>query len=188
MHAGAVAMAILGPLGLLLPPRRVSVQNAILGGGAYWGFNQLAHDYTGKSLMVRSNERLSAILGWPDRLPERAERNRALMAQERERRQSALPDEERRAMEAKQLQQPGRGVLGRLWMGSEKDGWKDERLRKEKEALESGKGYADLIMEQIREVWTQTGEKDRKDGQGTAEEGRSRRDNEDQSSKGKERR
>lgn len=49
-----------------------------------------------------------------------------------------------------------RGVLTKVWMGDEKDGWKEKRLDEERKALESGKGYSDLIVEQIWDVWNQT--------------------------------
>jgi hypothetical protein len=38
-------------------------------------------------------------------------------------------------------------------MGGEGDDWKAKRDAKEKEALEEGKGYGGLIMDQIWEVW-----------------------------------
>jgi hypothetical protein len=43
--------------------------------------------------------------------------------------------------------------LGRLWMGDETEGWKERRLEEEKKALEEGKGYTDMILEQIWDVW-----------------------------------
>lgn len=50
----------------------------------------------------------------------------------------------------------GEGVKGlakKIWMGDEKAGWQKRRLEKEKEELEAGKGYGDIIMEQVREVF-----------------------------------
>lgn len=41
----------------------------------------------------------------------------------------------------------------KLWMGSESEGWKERRVREEREALEEGRGYAGLILDQIWEVW-----------------------------------
>ena len=46
-----------------------------------------------------------------------------------------------------------RGIFRKVWMGDEKAGWQERRLEREKEELESGKGYGDLIMEQVREVF-----------------------------------
>lgn len=38
-------------------------------------------------------------------------------------------------------------------MGQEEEGWMEKRLREEQKALEEGKGYSGLIMDQIWEVW-----------------------------------
>ncbi|KAL9086460.1 MAG: hypothetical protein Q9165_007076, partial [Trypethelium subeluteriae] len=46
-----------------------------------------------------------------------------------------------------------RGLLGRIWMGGEGEDWKEKRMEEERRALEEGKGYSDVIMDQIREVW-----------------------------------
>jgi uncharacterized protein YdaU (DUF1376 family) len=46
-----------------------------------------------------------------------------------------------------------RSALGRFWMGDEKEGWKERRLEEERKALEEGKGYMDMIFEQVWEVW-----------------------------------
>jgi hypothetical protein len=52
-----------------------------------------------------------------------------------------------------------RGFLEWVWYGQVGDDWKQKRDQREKEALEEGKGYGDLIMEQIWEVWNWGGKK-----------------------------
>ncbi|KAL8642512.1 MAG: hypothetical protein Q9228_000805 [Teloschistes exilis] len=50
----------------------------------------------------------------------------------------------------------GAGVMGmarRLWYGREGPGWKERRMKEEREALEEGKGYGDLIGDAVREVF-----------------------------------
>ena len=64
-----------------------------------------------------------------------------------------------------------RGLLRKAWMGDEKAGWQKRRLERESEELESGKGYGDLIMEQVREVFPRFGggkggEEEEEDGNG----------------------
>lgn len=44
-------------------------------------------------------------------------------------------------------------VLEKVWYGSEGKDWKAKRDQREKEALEEGRGYGGLIMDQIWEVW-----------------------------------
>lgn len=50
-------------------------------------------------------------------------------------------------------QKKSTGFWHKVWMGGEDENWREERLRKEREALESGKGYFDLIKDQVWEVW-----------------------------------
>lgn len=62
-----------------------------------------------------------------------------------------------------------RGVLDKLWMGNEKEGWKERRIREEKERLARGDGYGSMIMSYVRDVWKgekdgSTGENDDSDG------------------------
>ncbi|KAK4242491.1 hypothetical protein C8A03DRAFT_29250 [Achaetomium macrosporum] len=177
-HNAAIAAAILCPIALLLPTRggagKSMLQNSVLGGASFWGFNQLAHDYTGKSITARSSERWGALLGRSPQeqhqqqenkkgvvrvagLPtERAARNRELMEAERRRRAEA----EGREYKGKDT----RGFWERMWMGGEKEGWKEKRLEEERKAIESGKGYGGLIMDQISEVWGGKGKGDGEEG------------------------
>ena len=45
------------------------------------------------------------------------------------------------------------GLARRLWFGSEKEDWKEKRIREEKEALEEGRGYGGLIGDAVREAF-----------------------------------
>ncbi|KAH8696720.1 hypothetical protein BGW36DRAFT_297703 [Talaromyces proteolyticus] len=58
-----------------------------------------------------------------------------------------------------------RSLPEKIWMGSEAEGWKEKRLREEQKALAEGKGYGDLIMEHIWDVWNwgKTGDQKRFD-------------------------
>jgi hypothetical protein len=143
----------------------------IIGSGSFWGVNQLAYDYTGKSIYTRSNERWARILAAGDPLPEKARQNKALMDAERARREAA-PSEEQRGRTNEQSE---RGLVGNIWMGGEREGWRKRRLQEEREALESGKGYGSLIMDYIRDAWHQ-GLKGRENGEQTAGETRTKRD------------
>lgn len=98
-------------------------------------------------------------------LPEKAWRRREEMRLERERREAALPEEERAALRAarEKKESAQRGFVERFWMGKETEDWKAERARKEKEALEEGKGYGDIIVGQLKEVLT-----GKTDGEGEA--------------------
>lgn len=56
-------------------------------------------------------------------------------------------------VERKRKEEEQKGLLEKIWMGSEGEDWKAKRDRREKEALEEGRGYGGLIMDQIWEVW-----------------------------------
>ena len=45
------------------------------------------------------------------------------------------------------------GLARKLWYGSESEGWKERRIREEREALEEGRGYGGLIGDAMREVF-----------------------------------
>ncbi|KAI9732909.1 MAG: hypothetical protein M1835_003480, partial [Candelina submexicana] len=56
-----------------------------------------------------------------------------------------------------------KGLVEKIWMGDEDEGWKERRIREEKEAIEEGRGYSGLIMDQIWEVWNWGKKSDRDD-------------------------
>lgn len=61
-----------------------------------------------------------------------------------------------KAEEKKRLQERIRmgEVLASATDSRPKEGWKAQRDEREKKAAEEGKGYGDLIMDQIWDVWT----------------------------------
>ncbi len=54
---------------------------------------------------------------------------------------------------AEREEEEKKGLLKKIWMGNEGSDWRKERDEREKQALEEGRGYGGLIMDQIREVW-----------------------------------
>lgn len=64
----------------------------------------------------------------------------------------AVRDEERKKL-GKGGDREDEGVLKKIWMGDETEGWKERRLEEEKKALEEGKSYTDMIYEQVWDVW-----------------------------------
>ena len=61
--------------------------------------------------------------------------------------------EDERVQAAEKEKEKERGLVEKIWMGSEGEDWKAKRDQREKEALEEGRGYGGLIMDQIWEVW-----------------------------------
>lgn len=173
MHYGAWAAVVLGPVALFMPPRRMGFQAVLLASGTSYATNILAYDYTGESIYQRFVRRWDNTVNGG--LPEKALRTQELLRLERERREAALPEAERRRLQEERARKEmaARSPLQRVWMGSEKDNWMEERAKKEKEALEEGKGYGDLIVEQVKEVFSGEGKKDGEDKEdATSEEGK----------------
>ena len=83
---------------------------------------------------------------------ERRERERAL--EESRRKESGRPIDQARENEEKlKRAKQERGMLKRVWMGEEGDDWVEERKRKEREALEEGRGYGGLIFDYVKEAF-----------------------------------
>ncbi|KAI1354974.1 hypothetical protein F5Y01DRAFT_221577 [Xylaria sp. FL0043] len=84
----------------------------------------------------------------------------------KEQKRALLEAYERQRGEGEAQEGPGgvKGILQRIWMGDAAPDWKEEREKREKEALqEGGGGYLGLITEQIAEVWS-AGKKNEEDG------------------------
>ncbi|KAJ4423826.1 hypothetical protein N0V82_001565 [Gnomoniopsis sp. IMI 355080] len=164
LHYASWAVVILGPIALFTPPRRVGLQAVLIATGTSYATNILMYDYTGESIYQRFVRRFQSIPTTYDGLPEKAKRTQELMRLERERREAQLPKAERRRLqeerEKKELAQ--RSLWEKIWMGNEKGNWKEERAKKDKEALEEGKGYGDLIVDQVKEVFSSKKEEDDK--------------------------
>lgn len=89
-------------------------------------------------------------------LPPKAQEMQVRLREEKARREEAGIEETRRKGEElsrREEERRERGLLEKVWMGDEGEDWKEKRDRREKEALEGGRGYWDLITEQVWEVW-----------------------------------
>lgn len=87
--------------------------------------NYLVGDYTGRTIVDRAKFSAAGFMA------ERAE-------------------EKKRVQERRRMGQ----VLESAADSRTKGGWKVQRDEREKKAAEEGKGYGDLIMDQIWDVWT----------------------------------
>ncbi|KAI9711743.1 MAG: hypothetical protein M1820_001888 [Bogoriella megaspora] len=140
----SLAGVLICPTLALLPPRKLDLYTFGLTFLFISSANNVTHTYTGTSIWERIKERSSDSYAWrtgAGRMPtERAREVQRRLREEREER-------------GENVEKKKRGILGRLWMGDETEGWKERRLREEKEAIEDGRGYGGLIMDQIRDVW-----------------------------------
>jgi hypothetical protein len=132
----AIGGVVACPLIMLLPPRKLDLYTFTLGVGFYLSADHLFTVNTGRGLVQQFAP--PKVMDLPT---ERAKEMQRIIREEREKGRQGLQGQEEK------------GILGKLWMGDEKEGWKERRLEEEKKALEEGKGYTDMIFEQIWEVW-----------------------------------
>ncbi|KAI1477916.1 hypothetical protein F4774DRAFT_387198 [Daldinia eschscholtzii] len=187
IHSVALGVTPIALLALFLPPRRLDMRSAILGGVALWGTNQLVADYSGTSSVQRMAQRVGSLSGveLPEKAKEtqariRAERARRAQQQQQQQQEEAklglgvgIGADQKKMLEEHRRKKEERGLLEKVWMGDSDDDWKAKRDQREKEALsEGGGGYWGLIVDQVSEVWNQglkkkddEGEKEGKESQ-----------------------
>lgn len=144
IHNAAIAGAVLTPLAMLLPPRKMDIRFFILAGAFSLSTNQLAYAYTGQSLYGRVGNRFNGVFG--TELPEGAKRTQQLLKEHREREAAHKQEQDR-------LQNKATEVVKDIWMGGEGEDWKKKRAEEHQKAFEEGKGMSDIIMEQVSDVW-----------------------------------
>jgi hypothetical protein len=183
----AYTFLIGAPILIALPPRKLDPLTVLVLCSFGASANHIVQDRTGRSIIDRIDAKISRFHGSLSALPsERAQevQDRLRTARDAQIRQA---EDEKLSAQIKELSDRGdvsvtaeieklkarqaaeKGVVQRVWMGGEKEGWKERRLREEQEALAEGKGYGDLIQEHIWDVWTWGG-KDGKAGEGVKEE------------------
>ena len=130
--------------------------------------NYLVRERTGKGFFGHITAPLAEA---KNEMP--SERALAVQAQLRAARDAQLREGGATGEELEKLrerQKHDKGFVNKVWMGDETEGWKERRIREEQKAFAEGKGYGDLIMEQIREVWP-WGEKKRGDADEQTKDG-----------------
>jgi hypothetical protein len=172
VHNVAFGALIVCPVLALLPPRKMDVYTLMLLFGTGFGANQLTREYSGRSIIQHASMRMQSFSSSSE-LPEKArimqERLRVEKAERNRRMEESLRGElkgSEPAVESKILtaltgrtagekddKKDSLSLVDKIWMGSEGPNWKQKRDQREREALEQGKGYGDLIGEQIMEVW-----------------------------------
>ncbi|KAI9368686.1 hypothetical protein BJX61DRAFT_546292 [Aspergillus egyptiacus] len=176
----AYTFLLASPILIALPPRKLDNFTVLLTASFGISANYLTYQHTGRSIVERLEAKIksssshtpqqSSLLGGlpSERAVEIQEKMRA--AREARLREEGISREEKEKLRRQMLQ--GKGVLERVWMGEEEEGWKEKRLVEERKALEEGKGYGDLIREHIWDVWTwgEKGKEKEAEGEGRKEE------------------
>lgn len=168
-HNVSWALIFICPAIIAAPPRKLDFYTFMLGSAWLMSANQITREKTGQSLpryfltpswayKKAGEEAEGAGLGGHP--TERARQVHEQLKRERERRANDMKELEelkkkQAVREREETDGKEKGVLEKIWMGDETEGWKERRLHEEQKALEDGKGYGDLIWEQIMEVWAQ---------------------------------
>ncbi|PBP17149.1 hypothetical protein BUE80_DR012060 [Diplocarpon rosae] len=172
IHNLSLGALIVCPIIILIPPRKLDIYTVFLTAGFFAGGNELAREYTGKSIASRFGSRVTSIVGQD--LPPKALETQRLLREEKAARAKAAGREDpgqeaegiSKVMEAvwrkeaanrteveSKAKEEEKGLLRKVWYGAEGPDWKAKRDKREKEALEQGRGYGGLIVDQIYEVW-----------------------------------
>ncbi|KAF2689229.1 hypothetical protein K458DRAFT_413525 [Lentithecium fluviatile CBS 122367] len=157
----AIGGAVLCPVIALMPPRKLDLYTFSLGIGFYLSADHLAQQYNGRSLFQQ--------IRWSSpvkELPTEKAKETSRILKKREEAERARRD----ALSGNAGQKEGRPWWNKVWMGEEEEGWKERRLKEEKRALEEGKTYTTIILDQIWEVWSWEKKKGGKENEGETRE------------------
>ncbi|KAK8162443.1 hypothetical protein IWX90DRAFT_243563 [Phyllosticta citrichinensis] len=142
----------------LLPPRKLDIYTYGLGAMTLLSADHLLRWRGGRSGIQYAGR----ALGADTRVAMTPEEYAAM---ERRRAEAAanatsidgLPTEKARAVQEALREQKRKkkeeGMLTKVWMGGEEEGWQEKRLREEREAIARGEGYGDLIKKYLDEAW-----------------------------------
>jgi hypothetical protein len=131
LNASTLAACVLAPIIIALPPRKLDLFTFSLGGAFLASSNYQLRERTGNGYF--------GMMSRP--FIERHERSQRMEHSE----------QGKRLLEETAMPSKNGGIMGQ----ATKEDWKLQRLREEQEKLEEGEGYADMIKDQIWQVWNQ---------------------------------
>jgi hypothetical protein len=147
MRNVCIGGVIVCPLIIALPPRKLDLYSFSLAVGFYLSADHLCTINTGRGLV----QQLMPKSGITDLPTERAREMQKIIREQREKgRQTGVLSGENGPSGGPQE----KDILRRIWYGDQPEDWKERRMEEERKALEEGKGYMEMIFEQIWEVWS----------------------------------
>jgi len=135
----ALVTAVACPLLALLPPRKLDLFTAGLGITTVYSTNYLVRDYTGRSIQQHITGARPPVLARESLQVDEAHAQAADAV--RLERQEALRVSKERAGIAEQVE------------ATKQAKWAKERNQEVQDALDVGKGFGDIIIDQVYEVW-----------------------------------
>ena len=156
LHRAAIFTLIVCPCLAALPPRKFDAYTIGLVGLTGFSGNYLFKESRGHSIWhviggsKAEGMRKDAVGDGDGTLP--TERAREFQRQMKEIREAKALAEGRPLL-TKEVEKGS--IVDQVYYGSEKpEGWRERRAREDQEKLAQGKGYGDIILEQIWDVWT----------------------------------
>lgn len=155
LHNASVIMLVGAPILILLPPRKLDLYTFSLTGAFIASANQLTKERTGAGLLYQlPGARLPpAAQEYHDRMKKREETRRLLDDPSSKAQPTTIEEQLQRRKIEHRAPAGLEKVAKDLWMGGEKEGWKERRLAEEQKKLNEGEGYGSMIVDQIWEVW-----------------------------------
>lgn len=139
LHNTALFALVACPVLILIPPRKLDFYTFGLVGGTLYSANFLIREQTGRSIWqhVSQSRQQHVPMSYSTAPPtEQANLQRELQTAEKE---------------LQRVRQEKESVASQVQ--SQRDAWKAQREAEIKEDVEEGKGFGDMIVDQIWEVW-----------------------------------
>lgn len=154
LHNLSIAMLVGAPVLIALPPRKLDLYTFFLAGSFIASGNHLVKERTGAGLLYQlPGARLPpAAIEYQERMRARDPAQKRLLDESKPQTSTIQQELERRKIEHRQPAGLEK-VAKDIWMGGEKEGWKEKRLAEEQKKLDEGEGYGSMIVDQIWEVW-----------------------------------
>ncbi|KAI4112083.1 MAG: hypothetical protein LQ339_000090 [Xanthoria mediterranea] len=154
-----LTLLIACPLLAVLPPRKLDLYTFMLGAAWVISAEELTLGSSRFQSLSPQQQQLLHASSTSSSKPQDADQHSIPLAAQSQianeiRNSASAPEDLKQRIQERQRKETGvAGLARRLWFGSEKEDWKEKRIREEKEALEEGRGYGGLIGDAVREAF-----------------------------------
>lgn len=154
LHNLSLTMLVGAPILIALPPRKLDLYTFFLAGSFVASADHLVKERTGAGLLYQlPGAKLPPMaLEYQERLRRSEQQQKRLLDEPLPQTSTVQQELEKRKIEHRQPAGLEKAAKD-LWMGGEKEGWKERRLAEEQKKLDQGEGYGSMIMDQIWDVW-----------------------------------
>ncbi|WPG99198.1 Hypothetical protein R9X50_00200900 [Acrodontium crateriforme] len=140
LHNVALFTIVVCPVLALLPPRKLDIYTVILGSTTLYSGNYLVHERTGRPIWQHITGAKNRAIADSDLQPSKAQ-------------PTDLSQGLRHAREGLQKFEKHASSVTEQLNASQRAAWKAQREQEIKDDIEEGKGIADMITDQVWQVW-----------------------------------